>query len=418
VRVLAHSGAALAALLGAPVALVGMVLRPAWREGWRERLGGWPRVEPGAVWVHGASVGESLAALPLHDALRARGLATLASATTVTGRAVLRERRRDLPAALAPLDHPWCTARALVRARPRALVLVETELWPSLTAAAERSGVPVVAVSARLSDRSFPRYRRLAFALRPTLRRLAAVGARSAEDAERFVALGVPAGRVEVTGDLKLEPPREAPRPGPELAAFLGDRPLFVAGSTHPGEEEAALAALAALEGAERGAALVLAPRHPVRFDAVERRVREAGRVLHRRSRLAPAARLGAGEVLLLDTLGELAGVYALARVSFVGGSLAPVGGHNVLEPVAAGSPVLFGPHTASARAGVELVLAAGAGSRVADAADLARGLVAAWGPAEAARARAERGRAALERHRGASERSADLVRRVLRERG
>jgi 3-deoxy-D-manno-octulosonic-acid transferase len=418
VRVLAHSGAALAALLGAPVALVGLVVRPAWREGWRERLGAAPRLEPGAVWVHGASVGESLAALPLHDALRARGFATLASTTTVTGRAVLRQRRGELPVALAPLDHPWCTARALDRARPRALVLVETELWPSLTAAAARRGVPVVAVSARLSDRSFPRYRRLAFALRPTLRRLAAVGARSREDAERFVELGVPAARVEVTGDLKLEPPREpAPLAG-DLAAFLADRPLFVAGSTHPGEEAAALAALAALEVAEPGAALALAPRHPDRFDAVERQVRDAGRRLHRRSRLAVGARLGAGEVLLLDTLGELAAVYRLARVAFVGGSLAPVGGHNVLEPVAAGAPVLFGPHTENARAGVELVLAADAGRRVADASELARDLVAAWGPREVLRARAERGRTELERHRGASQRSADLVLRVLGERG
>jgi 3-deoxy-D-manno-octulosonic-acid transferase len=370
------------------------------------------------VWVHGASVGESLAALPLHDALRARGFATLASTTTVTGRAVLRQRRGELPVALAPLDHPWCTARALDRARPRALVLVETELWPSLTAAAARRGVPVVAVSARLSDRSFPRYRRLAFALRPTLRRLAAVGARSREDAERFVALGVPAARVEVTGDLKLEPPREPPPLAADLAAFLGERPLFVAGSTHAGEEAAGLAALAALAAAAPDAALVLAPRHPDRFDAVERVVHDAGRRVHRRSRLAVGARLGAGEVLLLDTLGELAAVYGCARVAFVGGSLAPVGGHNVLEPVAAGAPVLFGPHTENARAGVELVLAADAGRRVADAGELARDLVAAWGSREAARARAERGRAELARHRGASQRSADLVVRVLRERG
>jgi 3-deoxy-D-manno-octulosonic-acid transferase len=369
------------------------------------------------VWVHGASVGESLAALPLHDALRARGFATLASTTTVTGRAVLGERRGDLPVGLAPLDHPWCTARALDRARPRALVLVETELWPSWTAAAARRGIPVIAVSARLSDRSFPRYRRFAFALRPTLRRLAAVGARSPEDAERFVALGVPAERVEVTGDLKLEPTREPPRPAGDIEAFLADRPLFVAGSTHLGEETAALAALAALERADRGAALVLAPRHPARFDEVERIVRDAGRRLHRRSRLAGGARLGAGEVLLLDTLGELAGVYALARVSFVGGSLVPRGGHNVLEVVVAGSPVLFGPHTENARAGVELVLAADAGRRVADAGDLARGLLGAWGSPEATGARAARGRALLERHRGASQRSAALVERVLRER-
>ena len=153
-----------------------------------------------------------------------------------------------MPCALAPIDHPWCVGAALRRVQPAALVLVETELWPSWIRASRARGVPVVVVSGRISDRSFPRYRRLGRFMRSTLRRLCAVGARSALDAERFVALGARAEVVQVTGDLKLEPPERTPRPSEELAAALGEAPLIVGGSTHAGEEAAALDALTVSE--------------------------------------------------------------------------------------------------------------------------------------------------------------------------
>jgi 3-deoxy-D-manno-octulosonic-acid transferase len=416
VRALAQGGAALAALVAAPVGLAGIAVSPRWRQGWRERVGLVEPVEPGAVWVHGASVGEVMATLPLHDALAKHGCRTLASTKTLTGRAVLCERRPDLPRLLAPLDHPWCVAMALDRVRPAALVLVETELWPVWIATAHRRNVPVVLVSGRLSDRSFPRYRRFAFVFRRTLARLAGVGARSRQDAERFVSLGLPRGRVEVTGDLKLEP-RSGRVPSRDLEAFVRDASaLLVAGSTHHGEEEAALDALEAAERAGFAPALVLAPRHPERFDEVEALVRKRGRRVQRRSRLA-GGRLGTGEVLLLDSLGELADLYARAAACFVGGTLAPVGGHNLLEPLAAGRSVLFGPHTENAREVATLVLASGAGRRVADAQELARCVVEELADPRAALERGERGRAALERHRGAAERSAHLVLRVLESR-
>jgi len=414
---LRQGGAALGAVAAAPLIAALLAARPRWREGFGERLGaradGGAPERAGAVWIHGASVGEIVAAQRLADRLAARGIPVQTSTTTTTGRAVARRLRSERPCRLAPLDHPWTVSRALARIGPRALVLVETELWPCWIAGAARRGIPVAVVSGRISARSYPRYRRALPVFAPTLGRIVAVGARSDEDAERFVALGVPATRVRVTGDLKLEPGDATPALDPVLAATLDGPPLLVAGSTHPGEEEAALAALAAAERAGERAALVLAPRHPERFGDVDILVRRAGRALQRRSAL-PGRPLAAGEVLLLDSLGELAAVYARARLAFVGGTLAPVGGHNVLEPAQAGRPVAFGPSTQDARAAAELLLEVDAATLVADAGALAEVFVAALRDPAGADARGAAGRRALEAHRGSAERSAALVAGLL----
>lgn len=408
-----HSVAALAALAAAPVALPALALRPDWRVGWRERLGAVPRRPPGSIWVHGASVGEILAAGRLVDRLRKEGFPVGASTWTRTGRDVMRRTRPDVPCQLAPLDHPWCVDAALTRVAPAALVLIETELWPCWIAAAARRDIPVVLVSGRLSDRSYPRYRRLAPIVRPALRRLTAIGARTAGDRERFIALGAVPERVGVSGDLKLEPDA-APRPAaPDLTAALGDTRLIVAGSTHPGEERAALEALAEVERAGLAAALVLAPRHLERTGEVEGEARAAGRSVRRRTRLGEAP-LRSGEVLVLDTLGELASLYPHADVAFVGGTLAAVGGHNVLEPVLARRPVVYGPHTANVRQAVEILEASGAGMRLREARDLGTTAVAWLRDPKASRARGEAGYRALEQHRGAAERAACLVLEAL----
>jgi 3-deoxy-D-manno-octulosonic-acid transferase len=370
-------------------------------------------VEPGAIWIHGASVGEAVAALPLHHLLAERGHRTLASTMTRTGQLALARRRPELARVFAPIDHPWCVGAALRRVRPRALVLVETELWPSWIAAAARLEIPVAMVSARLSDRSFPRYRSVAFALAPTLRRLARIGARSRADAERFVALGAANERVEVTGDLKLEPPSDPPTLAPDLEAVVGEGLWLVAGSTHPGEEEAALRAWVAAEQAGHDLGLVLAPRHPERAPDVARIVEGQGRRARLRADLAGSA-LEPGEVLVLDTVGELPALYARAAVCFVGGSLVPVGGHNVLEPVQAGRTVLFGHHTSSAREAVDLVLACGAGRRVSDAEALARAVVEELDEPEVAVRRGRTGRQVLDEHSGAARRSVALIEGLL----
>jgi 3-deoxy-D-manno-octulosonic-acid transferase len=402
--------AALLAVLGAPAALAGLAVRPSWRTGWRERLGSAPGSARGAIWIHCASVGESLAALRIVDRLAAGSIPVCVSTGTVTGRAVVRGKRPGVPSSLAPLDHPWCVEAALARVEPCALVLVETELWPTWIRAARARGIPVLVVSGRLSDRSFSRYRRLRSLTARTLRRLSAVGARTPLDAERFVALGARPEVVSVTGDLKLEPPERTPELAADLDTMLGRTPLVVGGSTHAGEEDALFTVLEATEQAGHPVALVLAPRHPERAERVERRARELGRVVRRRS-TGDKAPLAAGEVLVLDTVGELVAVYRRAAVAFVGGSLAPVGGHNLLEPVFAGRPVLFGPHTANQRAAAELLLGCDAGRRVSDPQQLARAALDALEEPGAGADRARRGRERLERHRGTAERTAALVR-------
>ncbi len=412
-RAARHSVAALAALAAAPLAAGALALRPRWRVGVRERLGGLPAVAPGAIWVHGASVGEILAAARLLDGLRKQGRAVITSTVTLSGREVMRRWRPGVPCHLAPLDHPWCVAAALDRVRPAALVLIETELWPSWIAAASRRGVPVLVVSGRLSDRSYVRYRRIAWFVGRTLRRVAAVGARTSLDGDRFRALGADPARVSVIGDLKLERdevPRALP---PDLEGALAGAPLFVAGSTHAGEEVAALAALDEVERAGLQAALVLAPRQLGRAAEIGRIVTGAGRPLRRRTALGTLP-LRPGEVLLLDTVGELAPVYARAHVAFVGGSLVPHGGHNILEPVFAGCPVLFGKHTQNVRHAVEILERCGAGGAVEDAAALGVSVARLLRDPQAARARGERGRLALERHRGSAGRAVELIEGVI----
>jgi 3-deoxy-D-manno-octulosonic-acid transferase len=212
-----HSLAAFSAALLAPVALPVLALKRGWREGLGERLGkSVPSQVPGSIWVHGASVGEAMAATRLVEALRAGGRDVFLSTTTVTGRSVLQRVLPDVPVGLAPLDHPWCVDAALSKLEPSALVLVETEIWPVRIAAAARLGLPIIIVSGRISDRSFPRYMRLRRCFSSTMARIDAVGARSEVDAQRFISLGVPADRVCVTGDLKLEAPERAARMGRE----------------------------------------------------------------------------------------------------------------------------------------------------------------------------------------------------------
>jgi 3-deoxy-D-manno-octulosonic-acid transferase len=411
---LRHSGALVSAAVGLPLAATALLLRPGWGRGVTQRLGRVPRSEVPGLWVHAASVGEVRAGAGLVEELLARGFPVYGSSSTATGRDEIRRSWPGTPASLVPIDHPWCVAAALRRVAPRALVLVETELWPCLIAAASRSGIPVVVVSGRVSDRSFPRYRWLRRALGPTFARIDAIGARSAEDARRFGVLGVDAAKVFVTGDLKLDPQRDPPQPAPDLARALAETPYFVAASTHAGEERAVMGAFKRLDrGGAAMPALVMAPRHTGRVAGVARQLRSEGLRVHRRSQGIPA-RVAPGEVLLLDTLGELPALFAAARVAFVGGTLVPVGGHNVLEPVQAGCPVIFGPHVQNVRRAVELLEESGAGLRVLDAEALAVAVEEAMRDPEAARRRAARGRAQLEEHRGSVERSLALLEKTL----
>lgn len=421
---LRHSGALCAALLAAPVLAGAALVRPRWRRGFLERLGavGDPPPEGTPLWVHAASVGEVRASLRLCDALQASGHPVLVSTTTPTGREVLERARPDLPARFAPLDHPWSTAAALRRTRASALILVETELWPSWIAAASRAGIPVAIVSARLSDRSLPRYRRAAVLLRSTWARIAAIGARSDADAERFASLGVPEARIRVTGDLKFDPPVEAPELADDLDVVLGRTPFLLAASTHPGEHRPLLEAFRRVSG---GAALVMAPRHPHAVDELITLSHALSFPPRRRSELSAASaphrpqHLRVGDLLILDTLGELPGLYSRAAGVFVGGTLVPVGGHNVLEPVWAERSVAFGPYTQNVSDAARILLESGAARAVRNTDELAA-VFREWleareqSPARDADSPPLAALEAIRAHRGSTERSAALIRLLL----
>jgi 3-deoxy-D-manno-octulosonic-acid transferase len=320
--------------------------------------------------------------------------------------------------AYAPLDLPGAVRRFLDHFHPAALLLLEMEIWPNLLKACDVRGIPVAIASGRLSERSAQRYRRIGRVLiLSALRRLRVIAAQSAEDAERFIALGAPAANVQVAGNLKFDfaLPRELGARATRLRADLGERCAWVAGSTHAGEEAACIAAQQALErrfGAD-APLLILVPRLTGRFEEVADFLSAQGVSYARRTQGAPPLIAGC-RVLLVDTLGELMDFYACAEVAFVGGTLVPVGGHNLLEPAALGLALLCGPNTQNAPQVAQLLREAGALTVVEDAAQLAEALLALFGNMEARLAAGEAGRVVVESNRGAVTRCLEIVSPVL----
>ena len=397
----------------------------------RERLGRLPDSVVAAlrgrraVWVHAVSVGEVTAAAPLLRAIKARHptLCLFVTTVTATGRQTVIERVPQADAtAYFPLDFPRVAERVLRLVEPRAFLCVETELWPNFLFALARRGVPAFLVNARLTERSARRYAWARRLFQPALAGVVGFGAQTAADAERLAAIGADPGRIVITGNLKFDQGTEdADMPSAARRAGLGLGPeerLWVAGSTHAGEETHLVRAYLRLRQRDPRLVLLLAPRHLDRLDKVEAMVREEGAepvrrtapIGGRRSASAGPASGAAPRVILLDTLGELASLYAEAEVAFVGGTLAPVGGHNLLEPAARGKPVVFGPHTHKCEEIARTLLAAGAGVRV----DSTEALVDQVGRLLADGAlRARMGRQGLEmvaRNRGAVDRTLALV--------
>jgi len=350
-------------LLLTPLALLRLWWRgrgnPDYRRRWGERLGRVPELPARPrLWVHAVSVGETIAAVPLVRAWRAAhpDWAILITTTTPTGSAqVRRSFGNSVEHCYLPFDLPWLAAAFLRLSRPTLAIVMETEIWPNLYAGCQRLGLPLLLANARLSDRSFRAYMRLRALVAPTLGQVALIAARGAEDAERFIALGAPATRVEALGNLKfdLERSPQTLARGQAWRTWLGaDRPVWIAASTHPGEEEQVLAAHRLLLQRQPSALLVLAPRHPERTTAVAELAQAQGWRVLRRSALATAPALptpdqpapGERSVLVVDTLGELMDFYAAGDIAYVGGSLVPNGGHNPLEPLVFGRPVLSGP--------------------------------------------------------------------------
>lgn len=395
----------------APLVLLRLALRglryPEYRDCWSERFGAvHPAVGEHVIWVHAVSVGEVQAAESMIRALLELypEYSILMTTVTATGAAHVTELFGDEVAhAYAPYDLPDVVSRFIDRVRPRLAIVMETELWPNLFRACRRKNVPLLLVNARLSDGSLAGYRRFRRLIAKTLEAVTQIGARTPLDAERFRELGADPERIRVSGNLKFE--QHLPAGLFERAAQLRrewgvNRPVWIAGSTHEGEDEHVLDVFRELRKDIPDCLLVLVPRHPERFAAVAELCRQRGYRSVLRSERLPCEPDTA--VFIGDSMGELLMFYAAADVAFVGGSLVDIGGHNMLEPAALGVPVVTGGHVANFAAVCELLLNAGACRQVASTQEL-RDIVRSWLlDADERRRIGALGRAVVEQNRGA----------------
>lgn len=379
----------LAVPLLVPFYLIRSLRRGRLKKGMGERLGFFSRKKTAflagrdTIWVHAVSVGETMAARPLLKALKSRypDHLIVLSTVTETGQGI-GEGIRDVDLCIYfPLDFSLFVKRTLKIVHPSLIVVVETEIWPNFLRQARLMGVPALLANGRISDKSFAGYGRFSAIFRSVLPDFSALCMQTEEDARRIVAIGAPAGRVYVAKNLKYDldvvtPPEERKAELRARYRIPGHCLILTAGSTHQGEEESVLSAYQSLIQQGVQLILILAPRHPERSEEVAALLERHGIYHVRRSSLAEAPRgLQPGEALLMDCVGELMDVYAISGLVFVGGSLVPVGGHNLLEPASLGVPVLFGPHMNNFREIAAKVLEAGAGVQVADAGMLASSL-------------------------------------------
>jgi 3-deoxy-D-manno-octulosonic-acid transferase len=356
-------GFSLALIASAPWWLLRASRAGKYRAGFAQRIGRLSATlrptAPGedCIWIHAVSVGEVMAVAGLAEELRRLFPESrlVLSTTTQAGQKLARQRYGDSSVFYFPLDLAFCIRPYLKRLRPRLVILAETEFWPNFLRLSKESGSQVAVVNARISDRSFPGYRRWRSWLGKTLAKVDIFLAQSEEDRRRLTEIGVPRERVMVTGNLKFD--QAAPAITPFTAQLrralpAGENgPVIVCGSTLEGEEEMLLAAFQSILSDFPEAVMIIAPRHPERFQGVADLIAGRGFTLWRRSRWQGAGDAPlAGGVMLLDSIGELAGTYSLAKLAFVGGSLVAGGGHNILEPARYGLPIVVGEHTENFR--------------------------------------------------------------------
>src|SRR5688572_6819602 len=411
------------AYLLAPVVLGAMALRgfrdrSHW-DGFAQRFGFGAELRGGrSIWVHAVSVGEVQASAPLVNALLARfpDVPLVVTTGTATGRARAQAIFKDrVDVRYVPIDLPGSVRRFFARVKPRLAVILETEIWPNLYHRCGRLGIPLVMASARISPRSVKSYRRLVGLFRQALSHGIFIAAQSEQDAERFRSIGASSERTHVVGNIKFDfslPPNIESQ-GAELRRLLGmDRPVWVAGSTHAREEDILIAAHRQLRARYAQALLVLVPRHPPRFGEVADSLRAQGVNFVTRTSGAPTA--GSTEVFLVDRLGELLAFYAAADVAFVGGTLVPIGGHNLLEPASLGLPVLAGPNNFNSADIARLLVECGAVRIVDDAPSLATAIGELLANPAARTGMGSSGRKAIEANRGAVRRLMEFLEPLL----
>jgi 3-deoxy-D-manno-octulosonic-acid transferase len=413
-------------LLATPVIVAVMMAKPRCRRGFLQRMG-WqahPSDKAGSstplIWIHAVSLGEVTAIAPLVKALHGRRpeYRYIVSTVTETGREAVEQRLAGIAEhRYAPLDFSWAVSGMIDRLRPVLYLFVETELWPNLLWTLRARQVPAVLVNGRLSSRSFSRQdvSGIRSFYRSVLRCVSLCLMQSDRDRQRIVALGAEPDRVHVTGNIKFDQPAPVMQEQGSLRRSLGlddHERLLLAGSTHEGEEELLVAAYQQVVKIHPSTVLMMAPRHIERVDRVEAMIRAAGLTVQRKSRIS---QVGTGpRVIILDTRGELARAYGDAVVAFVGGTLVPVGGHNLLEPAVLGKPVLFGPYTDHCAEVAALLHEAGGGRRVMGLEDLVLSLNGWLADREACEGVGQVARRVVLDNQGALARSLELIESCL----
>ncbi len=414
-------------LLASPVIVGVLLAKPRCRPGFFQRMGwqSYPYNNTGRsqplIWIHAVSLGEVVAAAPLVKALHKRHpeFRYIVTTVTETGREAVEQRLGGIAEhRYAPLDFSWAVAGMVRSLRPMLYVFVETEIWPNLLWRLREQDVPSVMVNGRLSSRSFCRQDlpMIRSFYRSVLQTLTLCLMQSNRDGDRLVALGADPTRVHVTGNIKFDQPLPDVRSDESLRRGFGideHEQLILAGSTHPGEEEQLVSAYRQIVKTHPSTVLMLAPRHIERADRIEATLREAGVVVQRRSRIRE--KQSGPRVVILDTRGELARAYREAVVAFVGGTLVPVGGHNLLEPAVWGTPVMFGPHTDHCAEVATLLSEAGGGRRVAGVEGLVASLEELLGQPEIRCRVGQAARQAVLDNQGALIRSLELIETCLR---
>nr|WP_256834384.1 lipid IV(A) 3-deoxy-D-manno-octulosonic acid transferase [Pseudomonas oleovorans] len=410
--------------LALPLIALRLALRarkaPAYARRINERFSlGLPTMKPDGIWVHAVSVGESIAAAPMIRALQSHypELPITVTCMTPTGSERIQAMfGNSVQHCYLPYDLPWAAARFLDRAQPCLAVVMETELWPNHIHQCAKRGIPVVLANARLSERSARGYARFAKLTAPMLAELSLIAVQTQAEAQRFLTLGARPECVEVTGSIKfdLKIDAELLQRAVELRRQwqAEQRPVWIAASTHAGEDEIVLAAHRQLLTTRPDALLILVPRHPERFNSVHDLCISEGLKTRRRS-MGEAVQ-ASDEVLLGDTMGELLFLYALADIAFVGGSLVANGGHNLLEPAALGKPVLSGPHLFNFLEIAAQLRDAGALSEVENAAQLADRIATLLNEPSEMQSMSQAGLSVLKANQGALERLLKGLQRLL----
>ena len=401
-------------VLALPYFLLTGVLRGKYLANFPQRMGFFRgRPEGHDLWIHAVSVGETLAARPVvAEILKQRPETSVVfTTTTLTGQA---QARRLFPSATVtyfPFDFAFAVRRFLDHHQPRAFATMETEIWPNATRIARSRGLRMILANGRISDRSFPRYRAFRSIVGSVLRKYDRILAREETDRERFIAIGAPAGIVEVSGNVKFDyEPDSAPLEiAPRIESLINGRKVLILGSTMEGEDELLLPELERLL-AEHNAFVIIAPRKPERFELVAGLLATSSFRFVRRSALTDQP----ADILLLDTLGELAKMYRYATVAFVGGTLVPTGGHNPIEPAASGVPVCFGPSMSNFREIAQVFVRNEAAVQVGRASEVVDFAAKMFDDAELQRAWGGRARETVLQNRGASERTARRIVELL----